>query len=275
MPKKITRQTPHSIFFPNEIMNDNFTNKRMHIIIYKSESISTLEKQLKDTIKKDIKKMENAISGFSLNSLEAKIKTAESIAQDIRDFKGKKQYIITLPIPNELTDEQSHDFSAETGMVKDLTDKVGSVMGKYFSIQKVVGQISANLSTPRVLANPGYFQNYTGSKPRDFSFTFSMIPNSAEEAETIMKIIKLLKKYSSPTLTADSIMRAPHFFHFFFSNHTLQNLTGIRPCVISSISTNYAGSGILETTMDGMPKQIDLSVRICELRTITNEDWMV
>jgi hypothetical protein len=102
-----------------------------------------------------------------------------------------------------------------------------------------------------------------------------MIPNSRTEANTIIKVIKLLKKHSSPHLTANSIMLAPNFFHFWFSNDTLQLLTGIRPCIISSVSTNYAGSGILETTMDGMPKQIELSINIKELRAITEDKWMV
>lgn len=68
-------------------------------------------------------------------------------------------------------------------------------------------------------------------------------------------------------------MMAPNFFWFMFSNPILQDLTGIRPCVITSVATNYAGSGILETTFDGMPKFIELTIAISELRTLTQDKW--
>jgi hypothetical protein len=275
--RKISLKTPNLIYFPERIMTDNFTDKRMYITIYDSKSVSQIVEQLTNTAKKDAKSIKNAAenaNGGVWDSSKAAVKEASKILGEIEDFRGVEKYIIALPIPNELSDSQAHDFSTDTGIVKDIADKVDS-MNPLFSIQKAIGRIASTISTPRVLANPGYFQNYTGSQPRSFSFSFKMIPNSKVEAEKIMTIIKLIKKYSSPTLTADSIMMAPNFFHFWFSNTTLQNLTGIRPCIITDVSTNYAGSGILEMTMDGMPKQIDISITIKELRTITRDKWVV
>jgi len=274
--RKISVDSPHLHFFPDAIMGKNFTDKRMYITIYKSENVETIAKHLKDIAKKDAKKLANSISvDKSLkDNAKATFKTSNSILNEVKEFQGKEELIIALPIPNELSDQQSHDFSTDTGIVKDIADKVDS-MNPLFSIQKAIGKIANNLSTPRVLANPGYFQNYTGSQPRSFTFSFKMIPNSRNEADKIIQIIKIIKKYSSPSLTADALMIAPHFFHFWFSNDTLQNLTGIRPCIITDVSTNYAGSGILEMTMDGMPKQIDLSITIKELRTITNDKWVI
>ena len=275
--RKVSIDSPSPFHFPDAILDENFKEKRMHIAIYESKTASSIVKHLEDTAKKDYAKIksaeEHAKPGLE-NGVEAAAKETAKIMQEIRNFHGVKQFDIILPIPNELSDSQTHSFSTDTGIVKDLADKANS-MFPLFSIQKAIGQIASTLGTRRVLANPGFFQNYTGSDPRSFSFSFKLIPNSKEEAETIMKVIKLIKKYSSPSITADAIMIAPHFFHFYFSNTTLQNLTGIRPCVITDVSTNYAGSGILETTMDGMPRQINLSISMKELRTITEDMWTV
>ena len=68
-------------------------------------------------------------------------------------------------------------------------------------------------------------------------------------------------------------MTAPCFFTFTFNNETLQLLTNIRPCIITNIGVNYGASGVLESTMDGMPKFITVTISMAELRTIMNEQW--
>jgi len=261
--RKIKKDHTKLINFPDGLLDDNLQNKRLYITIYESEIVDNIEKQLKDIGKKTIDAIKTS------DSVEKYAQLMASILKETKEFKGKEKIIIALPLPNELNDSQSHGFSTETGIVSSLASKLdpGGM------INNAIGKIANNLSVPRVLANPGYFQNYTGSEPRSFSFSFKLIPNSSSEANTIIDIITILKKYSSPSLTADSIMIAPGFFHFWFSNKTLQLLSGIRPCIITEVSTNYAGSGILETTFDGMPKQIDLAITIKELRTITKDKW--
>jgi len=272
--RKITQKTSNLTFFPNDIMSKNFNNKRLYISIYESKSVSDIAEQLTNTAIKAKDKVVKAFeTGEGASGTTKNVAGAiNSILNEIADFKGVEKFIIALPLPNELSDSQAHNFSTETGFSAAAGELVESA-NPLFSINKAVGRIAASLSVPRVLANPGYFQNYTGSEPRTFAFSFKMIPNSKVEADTIIKVITMLKKYSSPTLNAGTIMLAPHFFHFWFSNNTLQQLTGIRPCIVSDVQTNYSGSGILETTMDGMPKQIDLSITIKELRTITEDKW--
>ena len=271
--RQITQDTKKLLYFPDNIMSKNFDNKRLYITIYESKSVENIETQLKNTFNRAKEKVKSAINDKS----KSVVSTVGNILNEVEEFKGVEKLIIALPLPNELSDSQAHGFSADTGIVKDVVDKVDDIASGVigFSINKAIGRISSTLSSQRVLANPGYFQNYTGSAPRSFSFSFKMVPNSRKEADTIIEVIKQLKKHSSPSITANSIMRAPNFFHFWFSNDTLQVLTGIRPCIISDISTNYAGSGILETTMDGMPKQIEISINIKELRTITEDKWHV
>jgi len=266
--QKIKKDGTKLIFFPDGLLNENLENKRMYITIYDSKSVDDIEKQLRNTADKAIDSTNTALK--STETLEKLTALMSSISKEVTSFKGVEKLIIALPLPNELSDSQTHGFSTDTGIVSSLATKFdpGGM------INKAIGQIANNLSTPRVLANPGYFQNYTGSEPRSFSFSFKLIPNSSKEANTIIDIITTLKKYSSPDLVGNAILLAPSFFHFWFSNSTLQLLTGIRPCIITEVGTNYAGSGILETTFDGMPKQIDLTISIKELRTITKDKWV-
>jgi len=277
--RQITKDTKRLLYFPDDIMSKNFNNKRLYITIYKSKSVEDIETQLKNTYNRAKDKMSAAskTEGDAIDKTKAVASSIGSILNEVEEFKGEEKLIIALPLPNELSDSQAHGFSTDTGIVKDVVDTADDIASGLigFSINKAIGRIASTLSVPRVLANPGYFQNYTGSEPRTFSFSFKMIPKSRKEADTIIEVIKQLKKHSSPSITANSIMRAPNFFHFWFSNDTLQILTGIRPCIISDIATNYAGSGILETTMDGMPKQIDITITIKELRTITEDKWYV
>ena len=257
--------TNFTVKFPSKIMDPAYKNKRTYITIYQSKAPSEIAEVLKDALKRVGSEFVQGVKAASTGDFSQMIK----IMNQVKEFKGEEELTLVLPIPNQFQDSQDHSFNTDTGFVKDAIDNT-AIGGK---IDKVIGKVAANTSSSKILANPGFFQNYTGSTPRQFSFTFTLIPNSEKESEDIKKIILALKKYSSPSLKNSAIMIAPRFFWFRFSNETLQKLTGIRPCIINNISVNYSHSGTLETTFDGMPKGIELSVSISELRTITSEQW--
>ena len=265
--KQISNTVNPTIFFPNKLMHKDYNGKRVYIRIYKSKTFEEISDIVKKGITRELKRTGDAVVSA--------MKTGEvadslgKICEEIDYFKGTELMILALPLPNEFQDSQTHSFNTGTGMLHDLVDMIpGSA-----KVTNAIARAAANTSSQKIMANPGYYQNYTGSEPRQFSFTFKLIPNSLEEADNIKRIILNLKKYSSPSLHNGAIMMAPHFFWFQFSNKIIQDLTGIRPCIITNISTNYAGSGILETTFDGMPKFIELTIAISELRTLTEKKW--
>ena len=253
------------VFFPNKLMDPAFDGKRVYIRIYKSKTPSDIAKLIKDGVSKQIESVKKGVGEVAKGNYDSMLK----IGKEIDYFNGEEEWILALPLPNEFSDSQTHSFNTGTGIIHDILNSVGASG----TISNALGKIAANTSSQKILANPGYYQNYTGSEPRQFSFTFKLIPNSNDEFSKIKAIILMLKKYSSPSLHNGAIMIAPHFFWFSFSNKELQDLTGIRPCIINSISTNYAGSGILETTFDGAPKFIELTIAISELRTLTEDKW--
>lgn len=123
--------------------------------------------------------------------------------------------LITLPMPNDLSDSQNHlweestYFDAITGALSSnvestsdgentntkRTSQIGSIMA---SISASLGAITDIAGTRKPMLNPGYFQNYSSSSMRTFNFSYTFIPRNKEEAGYICKIVKAFKQYSSP-----------------------------------------------------------------------------
>ena len=99
------------------------------------------------------------------------------------------------------------------------------------------------------------------------------MPSNPDEALIVLEMIKILKQYSSPSeITNLGLISAPHYFLMEFGNKTIHKSINLQPLVISSIDMNY-GSGVVDTTFDGMPKVITMTLNMTERRMITHEDW--
>jgi len=258
--KKATHQLPTTDFFPENIKDDIFKNRRMTVHIFATKTFKETGEALKQkflTLEQNFKKR-NAKGAFDTLAKAAKIG-----GDEIRN--------IVIPVPNELNDSSTNDFETKEGIVSSVT---GMIPGVNNIQENIVSRAAAQLGMQKKMANPGYFQNYTGTEPREFSFNFKFIPNSKKEAETIINIINVFKRYSSPsTNLGKTILTAPNFFAITFESEKLTNFLNIQPFVIKNISVNYATTGILETTLDGMPKFITMTLQIAEFRALTQEDW--
>ncbi len=256
--------------FPNDIMSEVYEQRRLYISIYKANTVEKIVELLKAAVDTTVAKVEEVVKSKSAGEVVSKgTDYMNTLQKAVKEFNGVEQMVIALPMPNELSDLQRHDFSVETGIAKEIFDKIpGSSL-----LQKTVSKTAQVGNQQTIIASPGYFQNYTGSKPRDFTFTFNLIPNNKEEADSILDIINNIKRFSSPEDQSGAFLIAPNFFWIRFSNDTLNLLTQIQPCFVTEVKTDYAGSGILETTFDGMPKQIKLEISICEIRALTQSDW--
>ena len=135
------------------------------------------------------------------------------------DGSEEARCLITLPMPNNLQDDQRHNWS-ETDYMSALTNVVSfggteaapstnapthsasSGMGMRFNILGKINEIASvasdALGVRKPMLNPGYFQNYTGSGLRNFNFSYDFIPKNSDEALQITKIVQAFKQYSSP-----------------------------------------------------------------------------
>lgn len=196
---------------------------------------------------------------------------------------------IALPLPNELSDQQTHDWETTTGIVGEVgtkitnasIDKVVSAIspsiGKItpdISINKVMGSMSNTFNFRKPLFNPGYFQNYNGSQPREFTFTWDLIPNSDEEASSIKEIILQLKRFTLPRSFAGVGLLSPYSFDIELPNPSINEMMGMIGVVCKSMNVDYAAEGGLQFLPDGMPKYIKLSMTFTERAMLTAEHYM-
>jgi hypothetical protein len=96
--------------------------------------------------------------------------------------------------------------------------------------------------------NPRIEFLYQGTSPREFSYTFKMIPHSEPEAMTIHTIIQKFKEHSHPKLDSTSDTNFIHFpnqFEIEYLSYGDENqfLNKISTCILSSMSVDYAPDG--------------------------------
>lgn len=135
----------------------------------------------------------------------------------INHGESKAQIIITLPLPNDLDDNQNHEWSdtdylsaisgvlSTTGTSKTTdgdgrnnSEFVSDSMNLVMSITRGLGAFTDMAGTRKPSINPGYFQNYERSRLRSFSFNYTFIPKNRDEAKQICEIVRAFKQYSSP-----------------------------------------------------------------------------
>lgn len=151
-----------------------------------------------------------------------------------KDTLENLKAIITLPMPETLGDDLSHTWekkdtlesldsaagAATDGMVglaalssifKSLKNiapvGIGSLalsklVTQFLNAGKTtsIGLMSMFSGARKTLVNPDYWQNYTGSDPRSFDFTYVFQPRNKTEALYVLNILRTFKMLTSPRL---------------------------------------------------------------------------
>jgi len=296
--KKKEKSIP-SIVFPEILTEDSYEYRKILIHVKRnnlkidnfddiSKTISHKYDKIKESLLKTTKSYDD---GFSKTSLE----NAHANQKDIQnkfDDDVSTIFTIALPLPNELSDRQSHQWGEATGIAKELSagatkvvdtifsdkNKVGKLAGKVPKVDVISGLVSKaadSVSMRKPLVDPSYYQNYTGSTMRDFTFSFDLIPNNPNDSQNILNIILALKKFSSPsTVVSSAVILSPHFFDIEFSNPYLDTMTNLYGLVIKNIEVQYGASGQMAYIgSDGMLKHTRLTLTFGERRMMTSEMW--
>lgn len=262
-----------SYYYPQDINNDKFISRRVVFMALTGKSIleerEDLYKKYKDT---KFQGMENQITG-----------------------------LVTLPLNSNINDTQSHNWGSTSyadtlsggadkvidwlAGKKGLAGKIGRGAG---IVKGVIGTAKDIIDSPgtaalmdmmgcrRPVMNPGYYQNYSGSSLRSFSFSFTFIPENKEEAEQVISIINFFKKCSSPSLpgamkdagliakVTESVMLSPRTWEIYVCNETINKLMSFHRCVCTNVSVTYGDSEKVSMFADGVPKQMTLSLNFSE-----------
>ena len=134
----------------------------------------------------------------------------------------------------------------------------------------------------RVVVNPNIRAIFGGVALREFTFNFKMIAESAQEAQTIQKIIKHFRREMYPAVysanlstgvSADLGYKFPNVFQINFKYKGARNdkLPKIKYCYLRNVSHNINPTGGT-FRRDGQPNEIDLNLSFVEFKTLTQKD---
>lgn len=294
-------------YYPDYIRNDTWENRKIEITVKSNETINGNAEELK----KSMNKADTDVAGVINNDGDiweknkrtpSDINTSKIITNTKRLQNAKSLYTIVLPLPNELVDSQTHAWEAENGLLSgmlsntlgsakvnmsantDGTDKVSkgasAVLQKFDSFAngvikaapKAIANASSSLGFRKPLVDPGWFANYSGTRPRFFSLSFDMMPNNANEAENILNIIMNLKKFALPSTVVNGVaLLSPYMFEIKFGNEKLERLINMSNVVLNNMDVNYSGDGTMQLFPNGMPMYIRLTLSFMEANVVTSE----
>ena len=275
-------------WYPDYIINPIHSNRCVKIIVKESPmslqgNWNTIVSEANNKAGKIKQIYEDSGNLWAQGKKVSDIDTSAIVENTKRIRKGDPIYACCLPLPNELTDTQNHNWSQDQSLISEfangfldsnismkvpLTDKTI----KTPSANRLTAAATHNFGFRKPMVDPGLFQNFAGSVPRGFSLSFDFIPNNGLEAKNIMNIILNLKKFALPRSVIDGVaLLAPFTFEIEIGNDWMKKLINLNDVVVTGVTVNYGVDGGMQMFSNGMPKHITLQLEISERSLLTSE----
>lgn len=150
-----------------------------------------------------------------------------------------------------------------------ITQGLG-IFGQYAeSAERALNQIMGNIPNPHLSVF------FNGPMLRAHEFTWRLVPTNAKEAQSLRRIITLLKRNTSPGITADSasiLLDYPNMCTIdIVTKH--QNLYYIKNCVVAQVLVRYNADAANAFYIDGQPVSVQLTLKIEEIEYHTADDY--
>ena len=134
---------------------------------------------------------------------------------------------------------------------------------------------AAALKTQGAAVNPMMEVIFNQIKIRTYQFDFLFSPKSADEAATVVEIIKKFKLHAAPEIDTNGSGRyfiVPSVFNveFYFNGKQNPNIHKIGLSVLETINVDYAPQGWV-THEDGMPVQTRMTLQFTETEIMTKQ----
>jgi hypothetical protein len=199
----------------------------------------------------------------------------------------KAKYRLIIPQSIQSSDNISYEQSSilKAAALSDLTSAVAglaNIMSGFVS-----DDIKNNFAGGLGLAfNPKEELLFKSPDLRTHTFTFNMFVKNKKEGDAIVKIIKSLREKTYPSIYSDSgdgaienfvaggnnVFNFPHQFSVEMHNGGTENAFPYIPAAfITSITTNYAGSGRVSLTPDDHFQAIELTLAFQDIRISTSD----
>ena len=121
--------------------------------------------------------------------------------------------------------------------------------------------------------NPFREQVFRNVQNREFGFKYKFLPRTESEARNVRQIIQEFKLNMHPEVSPGGLFYIyPNTFNiaYYFNGYENTNLNKISTCVLEDLAVDYGGQGF-NTFSDGMPTEINLSLKFRELEVMTRE----
>jgi len=156
--------------------------------------------------------------------------------------------------------------------------------GKMVAAASAANALGANVTIGGLLSrasgqiiNQNLEMVFSGVTVRSFNFGWDIIPRDKDEANHVMKIIKVLKRTSAAKMDRDQnlgFLNAPDIYRIKYmkggSAHPFLNK--FKSCALKNVAVNYTASGTYATYRDGTPVHMKLDLQFTELNPIYAED---
>jgi len=198
-----------------------------------------------------------------------------------------KQTIESGDLPSGIVSNVSDLFQKMSGAFTTGTgQKTTSTVFSSLAIQALTGQ-DANISglisrETGAVVNQNVELLFQGVNLRTaFQFTFDLIPRSKSEADEIKRIITTFKQEMTPRKTGSGttgggfFVKSPNVFKIQYRTGSRPHpfLNKFKPCALTNMSVNYAGSGQYASFTDATPVHMILTLQFQELSPIYAEDY--
>ncbi len=253
----------------------------------------------------------------AFNPIKTRDDIFNEVGAQTAEIESNARYIY-LPIPQQVTDNISVDYAQDTlnplqvaglaaasGLVGNpgetlntamqaMQNAAGASIGpdtkKMLSTilgGKAINQLGANVNAQSLItrASGQVLQSnmellFNGPTLRSFPFVFDFAPHDVEEAEEVMKIIRVMKEAIVPKKGTNSglFINSPDLFQLEYVTANGREhpfLNRFKVGAVSDISINYTASGTYATYGGSLraPVHMQMSFTFKELNPIYQEDY--
>lgn len=168
---------------------------------------------------------------------------------------------------------------AYNGLLNDATSTIDKTKSSFFgseskayvaALAERVGGAAVAAGTG-VTANPHRRSVFKDVALRQFSFNFSMMPMSAEEAQVSKDIVQFFRENLYPEKLGEFAFKFPTKFQIEFTYKGQQVANKLLPCYLTSAQTEYNPKSS-SFHNDGSFTEIGISLTFQEEKTLSRED---
>ena len=226
-----------------------------------NESIQGYIDSAKDMTGKAIDAMASAIPGG-----EAAVKAGGRFVGDLVDATVLGSNVIAGAVLGDNSMHQAALGSVAGGVVTRPSKKMMQLQGPLMDYAREAAAINGRR---QIINDPGYWQNFQGVNPRNFTLRWSVIPENHEDAMNGLALAARLKEFSLPEAVSEVELLSPHYWQIQFSNPLVQSQLLYNNLVIKNINITFMENG--EVHLSGTPKKFDIEITFEEAKAPTAE----